>query len=57
MGFNKFVSSFDIFGEPVSLRYSGDTSFRTMLGAIFTILLKSIMLVYASTTLLDLVEY
>ena len=53
----KFLVSFDVFGEPVSVNYRGETSFKTALGAFFSILLKTFLFVIAATSFLDLVEY
>ena len=44
---NKFVTSLDDFGEPVSLNYDGENTFKTKVGAIFTIAIKIFMLIFA----------
>ncbi len=46
--FSSFVRSFDVFGEPVALNYDGDSSFKTLIGAIITIAIKVFILVFAS---------
>ena len=45
--FSKFVTSLDVFGEPVSLNYGGDSSFKTGIGALFSIAIKTLIFVYA----------
>ena len=57
MSFGKFVTSLDAFGEPVSLNYNGETRFKTKVGAIVSILIKSFLLVYTAQQFLDLVNY
>ena len=45
--FRRFVTSFDVFGEPVSLNYNGGTTFKTLIGAMFTIMIKCFILIFA----------
>ena len=45
--FIKFTKSLDAFGEPVSLNYEGEKSFKTSAGAVFTIVIKVFILAYA----------
>ena len=47
--FIKLVKSVDVFGESVSLNYKGDSEYKTMAGAIITIIIKSFMVVYGVT--------
>lgn len=44
--FPKMFVSIDAFGDPVSLNYKGESSFKTAIGAIFTLAIKSFMLIY-----------
>ena len=44
--FSKLFVSIDAFGDPVSLNYRGETSYKTAIGALFTLAIKSFMLVY-----------
>ena len=44
---NLFVS-FDSFGEPISVNYKGETSYKTGVGAFFTLAIKSFLLIYAA---------
>ena len=53
----KFLVSFDVFGEPVSLNYQRKTSYKTAVGAFFTICLKGFLFVIATTSFIDLVQY
>ena len=57
MGFKNFVKSFDAFGEPVTLNYNGDSVYRTMIGALFSILIKSFLLIYSVQQLIQLINY
>ena len=52
-----YLVSLDSFGEPISVNYKGETSFKTCLGALATIALKTFVLIYASVMLLELAEY
>ena len=52
-----FLVSFDVFGEPVSVNYRGETSYKTAVGAFLTICLKSFLFVVAAASFLDLVQY
>ena len=47
--FYNFFKSLDILGNPVSLNYGGETSFKTGIGALFSIAITVLMGVYAST--------
>ena len=57
MSFKKFFTSFDTFGEPVSLNYRGETSFKTFIGAAFTIVIKSLLLIYSVQQMIALMSY
>ena len=48
-GFWKWIRSFDTFGEPVVLNYDGDATYKTGLGALMTIAIKTFLLVFALT--------
>ena len=52
-----YLRSYDSFGEPVSLNYKGDSSYKTLLGAVMTLCLNTFLLVYAADKLLALVKY
>ena len=52
-----YLRSYDSFGEPVSLNYKGDSSYKTLLGAVLTLCLNTFLLVYAADQLLALVKY
>ena len=53
----EFLVSFDVFGEPVGLNYKGERTYKTAVGAFFTICLKILIFVIATTGFLDLVSY
>ena len=46
--FYSLYTSFDVFGEPVSLNYGGNSSFKTGIGALFSIAIKAVVFAYAS---------
>ena len=54
---NAFVTSLDAFGEPISINYKGDSTYKTCLGALFTIGLKLFVLVFALTQLVALFQF
>ncbi len=51
------MTSFDVFGEPITINYKGEATFKTCLGALATIGLKIFVLVFAVTQLLALTHY
>ena len=44
----QFIASFDAFGEPVSLNFKGDSSYKTLVSAFFSIEIKSFIIVFAA---------
>jgi len=44
--FSQFLRSFDKFGEPVKMLYKGEDTYKTKLGAILSLLLNTVVLVY-----------
>ena len=42
------IKNIDIFGEPISVKYRGEDAYNTFGGAIFTILIYVIVLVFAA---------
>ena len=54
---NKLCVSFDAFGEPISVNYKGETFYKTALGALCTIVIKSFILVYTIEQLIALAGY
>ena len=55
--FTKFLKAQDVFGEPVTLNYNGESSYKTLLGALVTLILKSFILVFATTEIIGLISY
>ena len=55
--FISYLSSYDVFGEPVSLNYKGDSHFRTWIGAVVTITIKSFLLIYGLLMMISLFGY
>ena len=45
------MASKDIFGEPVTLSYRGDSSFKTRIGAFLSIIYMIVMMTYAVSEL------
>ena len=52
-----FFVSFDAFGEPISVNYKGETSHKTAVGALFTMAIKSFLLIFALQQILTLLNY
>ena len=52
-----FFVSFDAFGEPISVNYKGETSHKTAVGALFTLAIKSFLLIFAFQQILTLTSY
>ena len=42
----KYLVSLDAFGEPVTLNYRGESTFKTGVGAFFTIILRAFIFTY-----------
>ena len=53
----RYIKSFDSFGEPVQLNYDGDATHKTGCGALFSIAIKSFILVFALTETVKLCSY
>ena len=53
----KFFVSFDGYGNPVTVNYRGDDTYKTCLGALCTLIVKSFLLVFLGTALLELASY
>lgn len=53
----KFLVSFDAFGEPIALNYKGSSTFKTGIGAFFTISLRFFILVYGLISLIDVLYH
>ena len=52
-----FFVSFDAFGEPISVNYRGETSHKTTVGALFTLVIKSFLTIFAFQQILTLLNY
>ena len=44
--FINYLVSLDVFGEPVTLNYRGESTFKTGIGAFFTIILRAFIFSY-----------
>lgn len=51
------VRNFDNFGQPVSVNYKGASAYKTLPGAIATLVIKIIVLVFALVSFLELIVY
>ncbi len=49
-----YIVSLDSFGEPISVNYEGEATYKTLLGAVATIALKTFVLIYASIQIVGL---
>ena len=57
MKFIKFFRSFDKFGEPVKVLYKGEDIYKTKMGALFSLILYSLVLVYMGMKAIQLVKF
>ena len=57
LNFLKYLTSLDAFGEPVTLNYKGESSFKTGVGAFFTIILRAFILSYGLIMLIGVLQY
>ena len=55
--FIKYLTSLDAFGEPVTLNFKGESSFKTSVGAFFTIILRAFILSYGLIMLIGVLQY
>ena len=55
--FLKCFTSFDAYGEPVSVSYKGDTTYKTQVGAFLTFSMRSFILIFALMGALELFDY
>ena len=55
--FIKYIVSLDAFGEPVTLNYRGKSTYKTGLGAFFTICLRAFILTYGLLSIIDVLSY
>ena len=51
------IKSLDTFREPVGLNYKGDSAFRMLPGAFFTLFIAVFLLFFGMESFLDLVGY
>ena len=43
---SKFVKNLDAFGQPVNVKYDGESSFNTHIGGVLTCAIQTFMLVF-----------
>ena len=55
--FKTMFVSLDAFGEKVSLNYQGESSYKTLVGAFLTLVLRAFMFVYGVQQILNLSNY
>ena len=55
--FIKYLVSLDAFGEPVTLNYKGSSTFKTGIGAFFTISLRAFILSYGLLSLISVLQF
>ena len=51
------IKSLDNFGEPIGVNYKGESSFKTIPGAVLSVALLIFLLVFAGQSFLGLVNY
>ena len=47
----------DSFGEPVGLNYKGDDSFKILVGAFFSLVLRLVILIITLQSFIELIDY
>ena len=55
--FINYLVSLDTFGEPVTLNYKGSSTFKTGVGAFFTLVLRAFILIYGIKTFIEVIRY
>ena len=55
--FIKYLISLDDYGKAVNVSYKGDSTYKTKVGAFLTIAMRSFMLAFIVTGVMDLVKY
>ena len=55
--FINFWTSFDIFGEAVGLNYKGNNTYKTALGALFSIVIKCFIIVFFLVSLVERLQF
>ena len=53
----KKLISLDSFGENVTVNYKGESTYKTLIGAFFTICLGGFIFAFAIMTIIDLMQY
>ena len=54
---SQFVKNLDAFGQPVTVKYDGESSFKTHVGGICTFSILSFMLAFFISSVINLVTY
>jgi len=55
MGLTSFLLSRDSFGHPFSIMYKGSAKFRTLPGAVVTIMIQALLVIYLVQKIVQLV--
>ena len=55
--FQNWFKSFDGYGEPITVTYKGETTYKTLGGALLTIAMRSFMLLFTVFGVLGLFSY
>ena len=55
--FSKFFVSIDDYGEPVGVSYKGEGSYKTALGALLTLGMRVLMLLFTGIGLIGLANF
>ena len=55
--FLNWFSTLDAYGEPISVSYKGDTTYKTPVGAILTLSMRSFMIFFTLTGVFELLNY
>ena len=54
---SQFIKNLDAFGQPVTVKYNGESSFNTHIGGICTCLIQTFMFAFTLNQVVNLVTY
>ena len=54
---SQFVKNLDALGQPVTVKYDGDSSFKTHIGGVCTCAILTFMLAFTISSVINLVTY
>ena len=54
---SQFVKNLDAFGQPVSVKFDGESTFNTHIGGVLTCVIQTFMLVFTLGSVINMVKY